>query len=154
VGTDFSFGLRNDTNERGRSHDELSVRWAARAPLLPHVLINGTLRFRIAGSRTRLVFDASYVPPGSTPIRIFAAVPAHGREPRQITGLRADANLSRAVTVSRKHHRYGILDHVLDFAVGAAAARLLPQPRDMRSGAQGKVLCPYRANAAQPGVGA
>ena len=25
AGTDFSFGVRNDTNERGRSHDELSV---------------------------------------------------------------------------------------------------------------------------------
>lgn len=74
---DFSFGVRNDTNERGRSHEELSVQWGARAPLLPHVCINGTLRFRIAGSRTRLVLDASYVPPGAALGRVFDAALGH-----------------------------------------------------------------------------
>jgi len=74
---DFSFVVRNDTNERGRSHDELFVQWADRAPLLPRLLINGTLRFQIAGSRTRLVLDASYVPPGAVLGRIFDAVVGH-----------------------------------------------------------------------------
>ena len=74
--TGFSFGIRNDTNERGRSHDELSVQWAARTPLRSHLSIHGTLRFRIAGSRTRLVLDASYVPPGAFG-RIFDAVLGH-----------------------------------------------------------------------------
>src|ERR1700680_1897071 len=68
--TDFRFGVRKDTNERGRSHDELSAQWAARAPLLRLLLINGTLRFRIAGNLTRLVLDASYDPPGGALGRI------------------------------------------------------------------------------------
>jgi hypothetical protein len=71
----FSFGVRSDTDERGRSHDELSVQWAARTPLLPH--LSGTLRFRIAGNRTRLVLDGSYVPPGAALGRIFDAVLGH-----------------------------------------------------------------------------
>ena len=75
--TDFSFVVRNDTKERGRSHGELFVQWAARAPLLPRLFIHGTLRFRIAGSRTRLVLDASYVPPGALLGRIFDAVVGH-----------------------------------------------------------------------------
>lgn len=74
---DVSFGARNDTDERGRSHDELFVQLAACVPLLPRVLMQGTLRFRIAGSRTRLVLDASYVPPGAVLGRIFDAVVGH-----------------------------------------------------------------------------
>jgi hypothetical protein len=77
AGTDFVLGVRVDTNERGRLHDELSVQWVPRAPLLPHILMNGTLRFRIAGSSTRLVLDASYVPPGAALGRIFDAVFGH-----------------------------------------------------------------------------
>lgn len=75
--THLTFTVRNDTDERGRSHDELCVRWAARAPLVPHFVIDGTVRFRIAGSCTRLVLDASYAPPPTALGRILDAVLGH-----------------------------------------------------------------------------
>jgi uncharacterized membrane protein len=53
----------------------LAVHWAADTPLLPH--FNGTLRFRIADGRTRIVLDGSYVPPGGALGRIFDAVLGH-----------------------------------------------------------------------------
>jgi hypothetical protein len=73
----FSFALRNDTKEHGRSHDEFSIRWAARPPLLRHVFLTGTLRLRIAASRTVLVLDASYIRPRATAARIFDTVMGH-----------------------------------------------------------------------------
>ena len=71
----FSFAIRHDSDEQGRSHDELAVHWTAGAPLLPH--FNGTLRFRIAGGRTRIVLDGSYAPPGCALGWIFDALLGH-----------------------------------------------------------------------------
>jgi hypothetical protein len=60
----LDFAPRADTDERGRAHDELLVTWSAGTPLLPS--FRGTIRFRIAGDRTRVILDGSYVPPGGT----------------------------------------------------------------------------------------
>jgi hypothetical protein len=71
----FSFGTRTDSDEIGRSHDLLSLQWTAGTPLLPQ--FHGALRFRIAGSRTRIVLDGSYLPPGGALGKIFDAVLGH-----------------------------------------------------------------------------
>jgi hypothetical protein len=68
----FGFGIRENTEEHGRSHNELALQWMAGTPLLPN--FSGTLRFRIAAGGTRIVLDGSYAPPGGALGRIFHAV--------------------------------------------------------------------------------
>lgn len=68
----FSFGIREDREEHGRSHDELTLHWVAGTRFLPN--FGGVLRFRIAGTRTRILLDGSYTPPGDALGRIFDAV--------------------------------------------------------------------------------
>ncbi len=55
------FTLRSDTAERGRSHEEIGLRWTTAFRLLPD--FHGTLRFRVQRSETRIVLDATYLPP-------------------------------------------------------------------------------------------
>jgi hypothetical protein len=57
-----SFGVRADVTDRGRSHDEVLLRWCGRSRLLPD--FRGTVRMRIAGHRTRVIVEGEYVPPG------------------------------------------------------------------------------------------
>jgi uncharacterized membrane protein len=54
--------VRTDLSEPGRPHDEIALQWSSRSRILPD--FRGTVRFRIAGSGTRLVLDGEYVPPG------------------------------------------------------------------------------------------
>ena len=61
----FSFGTRSDTDEGGRPHDEITLRWSAGTKWLPN--FTGTLRMRIASPGTLLVLDGHYVPPGGAP---------------------------------------------------------------------------------------
>jgi hypothetical protein len=68
----FSFGIRKDSEEQGRSHDELKLQWIAGSPFLPNFC--GTLRFRVAGTGTRIVLDGSYTPPGHSFGRVFDKV--------------------------------------------------------------------------------
>ena len=58
----LGFGLRTDTAEPGRPHDEVLLYWSARTAWLPN--FRGTLRMRINGERTRLILDGNYAPPG------------------------------------------------------------------------------------------
>lgn len=66
------FGLRADATDRGRSNDEIVLRWTARTRLLPY--FSGTLRMRIDGTRTRMILEGSYVPPGGRLGALFDAV--------------------------------------------------------------------------------
>jgi hypothetical protein len=51
-----------DLTEHGRAHDEIALRWSSGSPVLPD--FHGTVRFRIAGARTRVILEGEYVPPG------------------------------------------------------------------------------------------
>jgi hypothetical protein len=65
-------GIRSDSREPGRSHDEIALRWSARNPLLPD--FHGTVSFRIAGGRTRMILEGEYVAPGGRLGALFDAV--------------------------------------------------------------------------------
>lgn len=57
----FTFTLRSDAAEQGRSHEEIGLRWTTASRLLPD--FHGTIRFRIQRSETRIVLDGIYLPP-------------------------------------------------------------------------------------------
>lgn len=57
----FSFGLALDVAEAGRLHDEIRLRWNGGSALFPN--FRGTVRFRIAGAGTIVLFDGTYEPP-------------------------------------------------------------------------------------------
>ena len=57
----ISFGLRSDVQDHGRLHEEVRLRWASGSRFLPD--FHGTLRFRIEGTRTRILVDGAYVVP-------------------------------------------------------------------------------------------
>lgn len=68
----LSFGLHSDDREEGRPHDEIRVRWLSGSALLPD--FRGSVRFRIDGTRTRVLVDGSYAPPLGTLGRWFDAL--------------------------------------------------------------------------------
>jgi hypothetical protein len=53
--------LHIDTVERGRSHDEIRFAWRAGTRLLPD--LHGTIRFRMASGRTRVIVEGTYAVP-------------------------------------------------------------------------------------------
>lgn len=55
------FQRGRDATDVGRLHDEVSFDWNAHSPWLPN--FNGTLRFRIESSQTRIILSGGYVPP-------------------------------------------------------------------------------------------
>jgi hypothetical protein len=60
----MSFGLAIDVAEEGRKHDEIRLRWQSGSPLFPN--FNGTIRFRIDGTKSTIAIDGSYTPPFGT----------------------------------------------------------------------------------------
>ena len=65
----FRFGVRSDTTERGREHEEIVLHWVAGTRWLPN--FDGTLRMRPSMPGTDLLLEGAYVPPGGALGAVF-----------------------------------------------------------------------------------
>jgi hypothetical protein len=101
----FGFEARTDVLERGRIHDEIAVHWTAHSPLLPDFA--GTLRFRIAGTRTRFILEGTYVPPGGVFGALFDRVA--GRRIAQATAVDLVTQIAARAAAREAAWRVGIM---------------------------------------------
>lgn len=65
----FSTHLHRDNSETGRAHDEIRIFWERGSKLFPK--FHGTVRFRIARNRTRVLIEGTYAPPFGFAGRVF-----------------------------------------------------------------------------------
>jgi hypothetical protein len=120
------FGLRTDSTDPGRPHDEVLLYWSAGTAWLPN--FRGTLRMRINGERTRLVLDGIYAPPGG-PLGVLFDVICGSR----IAGATANdllRRIARALEDKEILWRKGLEGSWAAGRVNAGRQRLPTVPRD------------------------